>query len=109
MTDENDANEGASGSEGADSESSALSSVVLAALGDMSLAVEVRVGSAKISLRELLDCTPGTVLALDAPVGGLVDLLVGGQLVARGELVAIDSQVGLRIVEIVTEGGSDEA
>ncbi|GEM_PF-4977093 len=105
MTDQADNNAAASGGGG---ESSALSSVVLAALGDMSLVVEVRIGKAEISLRELLDCTPGTVLSLDAAVGGLVDLLVGGQLVARGELVTIESQIGLRIVEIVAEGASNE-
>ncbi len=85
-----------------------LSSVVLAALGDMSLPVEVRVGSATITLHELLDCAPGTVLELNTCVGDLVELFVGGQLVAHGELVAIDAQLGLRIVEIVAEGRPDE-
>jgi flagellar motor switch protein FliN/FliY len=85
-----------------------LSAVVLGALGDMQLALEVRVGSAHMSLRELTECSPGTVLTLDSAVGGLADLLIGGHLVARGELVAIDDQLGLRIVEIVTAEGSDE-
>ncbi len=85
-----------------------LSSVVLAALGEMELPVEARVGAARITLGELLECGPGTVLQLDTPVSGPVDLLVGGQLVARGELVAIDTQLGLRIVEIVAEDGADE-
>ena len=85
-----------------------LSSVVLAALGEMELPVEARVGVARITLGELLECGPGTVLELDTPVSGPVDLLVGGQVVARGELVAIDTQLGLRIVEIVAEGGADE-
>ena len=85
-----------------------LSSVVLAALGEMELPVEARVGAARLTLTELLECGPGTVLQLDTPVSGPVDLLVGGQLVARGELVAIDTQLGLRIVEIITEDGADE-
>lgn len=85
-----------------------LSPVVLAALGEMELPVEARVGAAHITLGELLECGPGTVLELDTPVSGPVDLLVGGQLVARGELVAIDTQLGLRIVEVVAEDGADE-
>ena len=85
-----------------------LSPVVLAALGEMELPVEARVGAARITLGELLECGPGTVLELDTPVSGPVDLLVGGQLVARGELVAIDTQLGLRIVEVVAEDGADE-
>lgn len=85
-----------------------LSSVVLAALGQVQLPVEVRVGSATMSLGELTDCGPGTVLTLDTEVGELADLLIGGQLVARGELVAMDDQLGLRIVEVVSHGGHDE-
>ena len=53
---------------------------------------------------EALEKHGATVWRLDTPV----DLLVGGQLVARGELVAIDTQLGLRIVEIVAEDGADE-
>ena len=85
-----------------------LSPLVLAALGEMELPVEARVGAARITLGELLESGPGTVLKLDTPVSGPVDLLVGGQLVARGELVSIDTQLGLRIVEIVAGSGADE-
>lgn len=86
-----------------------LSSVVLGALAEMQVPVEVCVGSTRMSIRQLTDCMPGTVLTLDTAVGGLADLIVGGQLVARGELVAIDDQLGLRIVEIVTAEDLDGA
>jgi flagellar motor switch protein FliN/FliY len=54
-----------------------------------------------MSVRELLSLTPGTVIELDRLAGGPADLLVNGRLIARGEVVVIDENFGIRITEIV--------
>lgn len=79
---------------------------VLSALSEVSLPVEVRVGKTEMTLRELRECDAGTVLSLGTGTDELVDLFIGGQMVARGELVAVDAELGIRIVEVVD--GDDE-
>ncbi|MFP3902686.1 MAG: FliM/FliN family flagellar motor switch protein [Armatimonadota bacterium] len=96
------------GGTGAGRQDSGLSPVALAALGEIPLAVEVRVGSAELTLAELLECKAGTVLELDASADSMADLLIGGQPVARGELVAVDGRLGIRIVEVAT-GDEDDS
>jgi len=54
-------------------------------------------------VREILDLSPGAVLELDRAAGSPADLLVNGRLIARGEVVVIDEDFGLRVTEIVTE------
>ncbi len=92
---------------GAERQDSGLSPVAMAALGEIPLAVEVRVGSAELTLAELLECGAGTVLELDASADSMADLLIGGEPVARGELVAVDGRLGIRIVEVVS-GDEDD-
>ena len=85
-----------------------LSPLVLAALGDVALPLEVRIGKASMSLEKLLECSPGSVIELDTEVGALAEVLVGGRVVARGELVAVDDMLGVRIVDIPAPGGSND-
>jgi flagellar motor switch protein FliN/FliY len=63
--------------------------------------VTVELGRTKMSVRELLALTPGTVLELDRAAGSPADLLVNGRLIARGEVVVVDEDFGLRVTEIV--------
>ncbi len=79
------------------------SGVVLASLEEVMLPIEIRIGSAELTLRELLDCRPGAVVKLDSPVGANVHMLVNGKSVASGELVAVDGQLGVRITDVVGE------
>ncbi|MFO7948567.1 MAG: FliM/FliN family flagellar motor switch protein [Armatimonadota bacterium] len=95
------------GAGGADRQDAGLSPVSLAALGEIPLAVEVRVGSTELTLAQLLECGAGTVLELDASADSMADLLIGGQPVARGELVAVDGRLGIRIVEVVNSDEDD--
>jgi flagellar motor switch protein FliN/FliY len=53
-------------------------------------------------VRELLALTPGTVVELDRAAGGPADLLVNGRLIARGEVVVIDENFGIRVTEIIS-------
>jgi flagellar motor switch protein FliN/FliY len=71
-------------------------------LMDVSLRVSVELGRATLSVRETLNLAPGHVLELDKLAGDPVDVLVNGRLVARGEVVVVDDQFGVRVTEIVS-------
>ncbi|WP_394834117.1 FliM/FliN family flagellar motor switch protein [Pendulispora rubella] len=67
--------------------------------GDIAVVVRVEVGSAEMRAREWANVRPGDVITLGRPVGSSVLLRVGGQEVARGELVDIEGELGVRILE----------
>lgn len=69
-------------------------------LRDVELEVTVELGRTKLTVRELLGMAPGTLVELDRAAGSPADLLVNGTLVARGEVVVVDEDFGLRITEI---------
>lgn len=73
----------------------------LALLGDVALEVTVQLGTVKLTVRELLALREGSVLELDRAAGAAVDVLVNGRLIARGDVVVIDEELGVRITEIV--------
>jgi flagellar motor switch protein FliN/FliY len=54
-----------------------------------------------MTVRELLGLTPGSVIELDRAAGTPVDVLVNGTLIARGEVVVIDEEFGIRITEVL--------
>ena len=66
---------------------------------DMELTVEL--GRTRMAVRDLLALAPGDVLELDRAAGSPADLLVNGRLIARGEVVVVDEDFGLRITEIL--------
>jgi len=70
-------------------------------LAGVDMEVTVELGRTRMPVRELLALSPGTVLELDRAADGPADLLVNGRLIARGEVVVIDEDFGLRITEIV--------
>jgi flagellar motor switch protein FliN/FliY len=70
-------------------------------LMDVELAMTLRFGGRRLSLREILEFCPGTVVELDRQVDEPVDLLLHGKLVARGEVVVVDGNYGLRVTEVV--------
>ncbi|MCU1374439.1 MAG: flagellar motor switch protein FliN [Actinomycetia bacterium] len=78
-------------------------------LSDVELGVTVELGRTRMLLREILQLAPGSVIELDRAAGGPVDLLVNNTLIARGEVVVIDEEFGIRITEVVGYGGSDGA
>lgn len=73
----------------------------LAMLMDVELAMTLRFGSRRLPLREILEFCPGTVVELDRQVEEPVDLLLHGKLVARGEVVVVDGNYGLRVTEVL--------
>ena len=69
---------------------------------DVKLDAAIRFGQKRMLLREVLELHPGTAVALDRLVQDPVELLVGGRVVAQGEVVIIDGNYGIRITEIVS-------
>ena len=69
-------------------------------LMDVQLAVSMRFGSRRLLLSDVLDLNPGAVVELDRRVQEPVDLLLDGKLIARGEVVVIDGNYGLRVSEV---------
>jgi flagellar motor switch protein FliN len=75
-------------------------------LHGVDMEVTVEIGRTRMTVRELLDLAPGAVLELDRAAGSPADLLVNGRLIARGEVVVIDEDFGLRITEIVVDAAA---
>ena len=67
---------------------------------DVELEASLRFGSREMALGEILDMGPGDVVQLDRQVSDPVDLLVGDKIVARGEVVLVNGNFGLRVTEV---------
>ncbi|WP_121253506.1 flagellar motor switch protein FliN [Nocardioides ferulae] len=72
-------------------------------LHGVDMEVTVELGRTRMTVRDLLALSPGAVLELDRAAGSPADLLVNGRLIARGEVVVVDEDFGLRVTEIVTD------
>lgn len=72
-------------------------------LSDVDMQVTVELGRTKLPMRELLSLQPGMVVELDRQAGAPIDVLINGRLLARGEVVVLDEQFGLRVTEIVSD------
>ena len=70
-------------------------------LADIPLRLSVEVGSAALRLSELMDLTEGGVVELDRQAHELLDIMVNGTLVAKGEVVTVNGRFGIRVVDIV--------
>jgi flagellar motor switch protein FliN len=70
-------------------------------LGDIPLRLSVEVGSTSLKLAELLDLAEGSVVELDRQANELLDILVNGTLVAKGEVVTVNGRFGIRVVDVV--------
>ena len=68
---------------------------------DVELNVTLRFGQRKLTLREVLELTTGSVVELDRQVEEPVELLLDGVVIARGEAVVVDGNYGLRVTEVL--------
>jgi flagellar motor switch protein FliN len=81
--------------------------------GDLSLVLDVpveaavEIGRTTMTIRETLAIAPGSIIALNRLAGEPVDLLVNGKRIARGEVVAIDEEFGLRVTEVLSQRPAD--
>lgn len=82
----------------------------LGLLAHVQLEVTVELGKTRRTIKEILTMGPGSVLELDRLAGEAVDILVNGSPVARGEVVVIGENFGVRITELVhpSAGGKGE-
>jgi len=72
---------------------------LITAVGDVPVLVRVEIGEARMAAREWASLAAGDVIALGRRIGERVVLRIGGVPVARGDLVDVDGEVGVRIVE----------
>jgi flagellar motor switch protein FliN/FliY len=90
-----------SGTDGAD----------LRRLHDVPVELAVEIGRTRMTIGQTLELRPGSVVSLNRLAGEPVDLLINGKPIARGEVVVIDEEFGLRVTDVVSSGRSleDEA
>ena len=86
--------EGMSGTPGAE--------INLDALMDVQVTLSVEIGRSKLPIKQLISLNQGAVVELDRGVNEPLDLLVNGTLIARGEVVVVEGQFGLRLIDVVS-------
>jgi flagellar motor switch protein FliN/FliY len=69
---------------------------------DVPLNVQVELGSATMKIKEILDLSPGSLIELNKVAGDPVDIYINMKLVAKGEVVVIDENFGIKVVDIVS-------
>jgi flagellar motor switch protein FliN/FliY len=74
-------------------------------LHGVEMTVTVELGRTKMLLRDLLALQTGSVIELDRAAGSPVDVLINDNLLARGEVVVLDEEFGVRILDIVMTDG----
>jgi len=70
-------------------------------LQSVSVEVAVEIGRTHMTLGDALALAPGSIVTLDRSTDEPVDLLVNGRPIARGEVIAVDEEFGLRVTEIL--------
>ena len=68
---------------------------------DLEIPLAIVAGDVSVSARSLLELAPGQVLSLGRSLGGPVELRAGARTLARGELVEVEGELGVRITELV--------
>lgn len=84
-----------------DDEEVAENSTGIELIMDVPLDVTVELGSTQKTIKEILKLGPGSIIELDKMAGEAADILVNGKLIARGEVVVIDENFGVRVTEII--------
>jgi flagellar motor switch protein FliN/FliY len=76
----------------------------LGLLLDVNLALTLRFGQRDLTLREILDLNAGSVVELDRHVEEPAELLLGNKVIARGQVVTVDGNYGIKITEMPVSG-----
>src|SRR6476661_4056103 len=74
----------------------------LSRLHDVPVELAVEIGRTRMTIGQTLDLRPGSVVSLNRLAGEPVDLLINGKPIARGEVVVIDEEFGLRVTDVVS-------
>jgi len=72
------------------------------AILDVPVTMSLEVGRARLTIGELLQLGPGSIVELDRAAGAPLDVLLNGRLVARGEVVVTDDRFGIRLLDIIS-------
>jgi flagellar motor switch protein FliN/FliY len=75
-------------------------------LTDVTVEVSVEIGRTRMTMGEALALGPGSIVGLHRMAGEPVDLLVNGRVIARGEVVVIDEEFGLRVTDVAGPRGA---
>jgi flagellar motor switch protein FliN/FliY len=75
----------------------------IARFADVPVEVEVELDRRVLSVRELLELEAGSVISMTRSAGENIDLYVGGKLVGYGEIMLIESNIGVRITDFKIE------
>ncbi|KGT72702.1 hypothetical protein MA20_48710 [Bradyrhizobium japonicum] len=70
---------------------------------DIPLQVTVELGRTKKLIKEILEMSAGSIIQLDKLAGEPVDILVNNKLIAKGEVVVIDENFGVRVTDIISQ------
>ena len=73
-------------------------------LMDVYMEMTVQLGRTKMPIKQILGIGEGTIIELDKLAGEPVDILVNQKLIAKGEVVVIDENFGVRVTEIISTG-----
>lgn len=73
-------------------------------LGDIPVDVVIELGRRRMVLKEIASLDVDDIVELDQPMDRPLDLVVGGKVLARGELVMVGERVALRVTELVGRG-----
>jgi flagellar motor switch protein FliN/FliY len=68
---------------------------------DTSLKMEIQLGTARMTIRELLDLEPGSLVELKKSAGEPMDVLCKDRVLMRGEVTVLEDSLGLRVTEII--------
>jgi flagellar motor switch protein FliN/FliY len=75
----------------------------IATLSNLPVEMEGRLDRRSITMRELLDLAPGSLVRLDKSAGENIDVLAGGALLGYGEVVVVENVIGIRITDFREE------
>ena len=78
-------------------------------LFDVPVELAVEIGRTHMTISETLALGPGSIVTLNRLAGEPVDLLVNGKPIARGEVVVLDEEFGLRVTEVLVSGAAPAA
>ena len=72
-------------------------------LRDVAVSLTVEMGSASLSLQQLIELSPGHLLEFEYGVDAVVVLRIGADAVARGRFIAVDNQLKIEVLDVITE------
>ena len=70
---------------------------------DIPLQVTVQLGKTKRTVKEILELSSGSIIELDKLAGEPVDIHINNRLIAKGEVVVIDENFGVRVTDIISQ------